>query len=141
MTTPVRVVFDTNVLVSAALTAGGTPRRAVEYVLMSGLPLLSAATYDELAEVLDRPRFRPYLPERIKTRFLDRLTAAAVWVEAGERIEACRDPKDDPFLEAAVSGRADVLVSGDADLLVLHPFRGIPVLTPAAFLERMETAL
>lgn len=48
---------------------------------------------------------------------------------------ACRDPRDDKFLELAVNGRADVIVSGDKDLLALHPFRGIPILTPAEFLE------
>ena len=50
-------------------------------------------------------------------------------------ITACRDPKDNKFLEAAIAARADVIVTGDADLLALHPFRGIPILSPAAFLE------
>lgn len=51
-------------------------------------------------------------------------------------IRACRDPKDDKFLELAIDGRADAIVTGDQDLLVLHPFRGIAVLTPAEYLER-----
>jgi predicted nucleic acid-binding protein len=50
-----------------------------------------------------------------------------------ERIAACRDPTDDMFLELAVNGRADMIVTGDLDLLVLHPFRGIPIITPLAF--------
>jgi len=50
-----------------------------------------------------------------------------------ERIVACRDPTDDKFLELAVSGNADLILSGDKDLLTLHPFRGIPIVTPAAF--------
>jgi predicted nucleic acid-binding protein len=50
-----------------------------------------------------------------------------------ERVTECRDPKDDKFLELAVNGRADLIVSGDTDLLVLGAFRGIPVITPAAF--------
>ena len=51
-----------------------------------------------------------------------------------ESVGACRDPKDDKFLELAVSGRADYLVTGDLDLLVLDPFRGVRILTPADFL-------
>ena len=52
-----------------------------------------------------------------------------------ERIVACRDPTDDKFLELAVSGNADLILSGDKDLLTLHPFRGIPIVTPAAFVS------
>ena len=54
-----------------------------------------------------------------------------------ERIAACRDPTDDKFLELAVNGRADLIVSGDADLLVLDTFRGIPIITPAVMAARM----
>ena len=61
--------------------------------------------------------------------------SAAEIVQIDEQIAVCRDPKDDKFLERAVNGRADVIVSGDADLLTLGPFRGIPVLTPAAFVQ------
>jgi predicted nucleic acid-binding protein len=55
-----------------------------------------------------------------------------------ERITACRDPRDDKFLEVAVTGEADVIVSGDQDLLTLHPFAGIPILPPAAFLQMLD---
>jgi len=55
-----------------------------------------------------------------------------------ERIRACRDPTDDMFLELAVNGTADAIVSGDPDLLTLHPFRGIPILAPAAFVQRVD---
>jgi predicted nucleic acid-binding protein len=62
--------------------------------------------------------------------------AAAELVTISERIAACRDPTDDKFLELAVSGHADLIVSGDADLLALNPFRGIPVLKPALYAQR-----
>ena len=62
--------------------------------------------------------------------------AAAELVDITERIAACRDPKDDKFLELAVSGKADLIVSGDGDLLDLNPFREIPILTPAGFVQR-----
>jgi predicted nucleic acid-binding protein len=57
-------------------------------------------------------------------------------VEVEQPVRASRDPKDDKFLEAAVNGRADVLVTGDRDLQDLHPFRGIAILTPADYLAR-----
>lgn len=138
MTARPRVVFDTNVLVSAALKAAGTPRRALDRVLDAGVLLVSAATRAELDDVIDRPHLQRYLPAPLKARFLGRIASAAVVVEPVGRVEACRDPKDDKFLDVAVYGRADYLVSGDDDLLVLDPFRGVPVLTPAAFLEAVE---
>jgi len=58
-------------------------------------------------------------------------------VAVNEAITACRDAKDDKFLELAVSGKASHIVSGDADLLVLHPFRSIAILTPQAFLANL----
>jgi uncharacterized protein len=63
------------------------------------------------------------------------LTREAEWVEVDMRITICRDPKDDKFLELAVSGRATCIVTGDSDLLALNPFRGIAITTPQAFLK------
>jgi predicted nucleic acid-binding protein len=60
---------------------------------------------------------------------------AAESVAIIERIAACRDPNDDKFLELAVNGRADLIVSGDRDLVALNPFRGIPIVTPAIFVQ------
>ena len=64
------------------------------------------------------------------------LFAAAGPVPIVNRIASCRDPTDDKFPELAVNGRADLIVSGDADLLVLNPLRGIEILAPAGFLRR-----
>ncbi len=61
-----------------------------------------------------------------------------VVVAIGEEVHACRDPKDDKFLDLAVNGQATCLISGDADLLALHPFRGIAILTPAQFLQTLS---
>ena len=66
---------------------------------------------------------------------LAKLMAAAELVTITERIAACRDPKDDKFLELAVSGKAEEIVSGDSDLLDLSPFRGIPIVAPARFVR------
>jgi uncharacterized protein len=82
--------------------------------------------------VLLRPRIAP----KIEPVFLDDLRqvlAVAELVTINEAVTGCRDPDDDKFLELAVNGRADVIISGDNDLLVLDVFRGIPIITPAAF--------
>ncbi len=130
-----RLVLDTNVLVSAVLTPTGTPRRCLEVSFRRGVLLLSDATWSELVEVLYRPRLQRYLAAGERDGILNRVEARSERVSTGEQIETCRDPKDDKFLDVAVAGQADAIVSGDDDLLVLHPFRGVPILTPAAFLN------
>jgi putative PIN family toxin of toxin-antitoxin system len=129
-----RCVFDTNVLVSALLLADSKPRRALELALLTGRVLLSFATLGELYEVLGRKKFLRYIDEEDIRSFLAALTLEAEWVEVDARITACRDPKDDKFLELAVSGRATHIVTGDADLIALHPFRGIEIVPPHRFL-------
>lgn len=128
-----RVVLDTNVLVSAALKPDSTPAAAVNRVTESGVLLKSLATEQQLFEVLARPRFAALIGGAAEA--VRRLMDAAELVVIAEGITACRDPTDDKFLELAVSGRAEVVVSGDRDLLALNPFRGIPIVSPAEFLR------
>lgn len=130
-----RCVFDTNVLVSALLFDTGKPANAFFAVLRHGEVLVSADVVSEVSEVLGREKFRRYVGEEQRERFLQGLLREATLVEIQETIQACRDPKDDKFLELAVNGRANCIVSGDADLLVLNPFRGVDVLTPSDFLD------
>lgn len=66
------------------------------------------------------------------------LLVSAVLIEPNEQVSICRDPKDNKFLELAVSGKADFIVSGDEDLLELNPFREIRILKPADFLQMLE---
>ncbi|MBA2731830.1 MAG: putative toxin-antitoxin system toxin component, PIN family [Acidobacteria bacterium] len=89
----------------------------------------------ELAEVLGREKLNKYLLEEERMRFLVALLKESELVEATDAITECRDARDNKFLELAVSGKADYIISGDADLLVLNPFRGIPILTPRDFLS------
>lgn len=107
---------------------------AVHIVAESGRLLKSTVTERELFVTLARPRLAPLIPPRFGD-WLTELLAAAELVTITEPITACRDPKDDKFLELAVNGHADLIVSGDADLLALNPFRGIPIVTPAAFVQ------
>jgi putative PIN family toxin of toxin-antitoxin system len=132
-----RVVVDTNVLVSAVILPA-SPTGAVVLHLRQGAftPLYSAELLEELARVLARPRIRDkyhIIAADIRT-ILDLILLRGEFVEPVERVTVCRDPKDNVFLEVALAGRAEVIVTGDDDLLGLHPFRGIPIITPAAFL-------
>lgn len=137
---PPRYVFDTSAVVSALLFEQSVPGQAFSAALNRGVILLSSATAAELAEVLSRKKFDRYLTHQEREQFLVMLLLAATVVEISEEVRACRDPKDDAFLELAVNGRASCLVTGDEDLLTLHPFRGIPILTPAQFPEALSAA-
>ena len=130
-----RFVFDTNVVVSAALLAGSVPRRVFDKAIDNGTILISVPVLLELAEVLSRKKLNKYLLEEERMRFLIALLKEAEMIEVAETITDCRDEKDNKFLELAVSGNADYIVSGDDDLLVLNPFRGIPILTAREFLS------
>jgi len=130
-----RCVLDTNVLVSALLSPGSKSRMAVDRAHQEGAILLSLGTLTELFEVLSRKQFRGYIDEEDVRRFLAVLTREAQWIGVDVQITACRDPKDDKFLSLAVSGQATHIVTGDADLLALHPFQGVRIVTPGTFLE------
>ena len=133
-----RYVFDTNVIVSALLFAQSTSGRSLKIALDQGEVLLSEAVSEELEEVLRRDRFDRYVRQEIREEFLQVLIQSAIFIEIKEHIEICRDPKDDRYLELAVNGRADCIISGDADLIVLSPFRGIDILPPHEFLMTIE---
>jgi putative PIN family toxin of toxin-antitoxin system len=133
-----RYVFDTNTLISAALFEGSTPDRAFRWALRHGRVLASPDTLDELVEVLGRDKFDRYLSAEEREAFLEALVERADVVEPVKKIRACRDPDDDKFLELAVEGRAEAIVSGDDDLLALDPFRHISIVTPSAFLEQQQ---
>lgn len=136
-----RTVVDTNVLVSGLIKPGGTAGRVVDRLREGRFLLLySRATLDELVDVLARP----WLKEKYGVRtvdvesFLKLVLVRGEEVVPGRTLRRCRDPKDDTFLELAVAGRAEVLVSGDDDLRSLDPFEGIPIVDPNAFLARMH---
>jgi len=134
MTIDPRFVLDTGVLVSALLLPRSVPRQAVDFAFVHGIVLASADTIGELDEVLRRPKFNRYLREEERLLFLAAFIRDAEMVDVTESVAECRDPKDDRFLELAVSGNATCIVSGDSDLLVLNPFREVAILTPQEFI-------
>lgn len=131
-----RIVIDTNVLISGLLSAKSKPALALERAVTVGHLVATADTLRELVTTLMAPKFDPYVTRGARDALLMRLAPLVEVVEVGRAIRACRDPNDDKFLEAAVNGRADVLVTGDKDLLALHPFGAVSIVTPADYLAR-----
>ena len=132
-----RVVLDTNLLISAALAPQGKPRRVLTWArtnarLIASLPLLK-----EVRTRLERPKFRKYLSAGDAERFVLDFAAVCEKPALSGSIRVCRDPDDDMVLETAVAGRADCIVTGDQDLLVLDPFQEIRILVPANFLREV----
>jgi uncharacterized protein len=129
-----RVVVDTNVLVSAALKQQSMPGMVALLVEHRRGLLKSLGTEQQLFEVVARPRLASLIDPDTQA-WLRKLMAAAELVTITECIIACRDPTNNRFLELAINGDADLIVSGDGDLLALNPFREIPIVTPAAFVQ------
>jgi putative PIN family toxin of toxin-antitoxin system len=130
------VVLDASTFVSAALKADSLPERALlRAVNEPNRLVLSQAVENEYREVIFRPKFDRFVSVERRRQILDIVVVAADRVEPSEPVQECRDPKDDKYLALAAAGRANVIVSSDArDLLSMHPWRGIPILSPADFL-------
>ena len=133
---PERIVADTNLLVSRLLLPQSLPAKAVRKAVDEGQLLVSDATLGELADVLSRAKFDPYVSLEDRQAFIRVLSRIAERVIVTVPIQACRDPKDDKFLEVALHGQAKVILTGDRDLLALHPFRGVDILSPREYLGR-----
>ena len=129
-----RVVIDTNVWISRLLLADSVAARAVDMALEELEVAVSDATVDELARVLSREKFDKYVSVRDREEFLRRLLQVTTMVSVLSEISDCRDPKDNRFLALALDSESDCIVSGDADLLALNPWRGIEIVSPGTFL-------
>jgi len=129
------LVIDTNVLISAVIF----PKNELGMIIGKALEIhdfaLSEATFTELREVLNREKFDRYLGKHTRSNFLEKTAAKAHWVEIDyiSPVQDCRDEKDNKFLEVALAAKAEFLITGDLDLLVLDPYCGIRILTAAAF--------
>ncbi len=130
-----RLVFDTNVIISAVLFNNSVPGQAFIRALSHGTILVSSALVGELSRVLGRDRFDRYVTREERDAFLASLIRESSLIEISQAVQVCRDPEDDQILELAVNGNAAYIVTGDADLLILNPFRGIEIVTPAEFLQ------
>ena len=130
-----RVVVDTNVLISRLLAPSSLPGQAVSHAVRHGRLLASNETFEELAQVLGRAKFDRYLSLDERQQFMRLLGRIVDMPSITHRFTICRDPKDNKFLDLAVSGTASAIVTGDQDLLELHPFKQIPIIQPATYLQ------
>ncbi len=124
MTKAERFVIDSNVLISAALRASSPLASLLEALRGSTAVLLFS--HETQAELVSRlMKGKRYVSRAIRQRFLAQLDAVSEFVSIVNRPMGCRDPEDDKFLETAINGNADCLITGDKDLLTMHPFQGI----------------
>ncbi|MFZ0317961.1 MAG: putative toxin-antitoxin system toxin component, PIN family [Candidatus Sulfotelmatobacter sp.] len=130
-----RVVVDTNILVSFAIRPNRDFERLFDYLAASGITLVSEETIAELFAVLTRDKFRTYIPQERAIDYVEWYSGISEFVVVREHLTACRDPKDDKFLALAVAGKADCIVSGDSDLLDMVAYEGIPVYRAAEVLK------
>ena len=128
------IVIDTGVLVSAAIRPQSVPALALEKALLHHEVCASQATFAELQDVLSRSKFDRYATAQIRRAFLDGLLLRVRIVEVTQLIKECSDAKDDKFLALALVVNAEIIVASDPHLTQMHPWRGIPILPPAAFL-------
>jgi putative PIN family toxin of toxin-antitoxin system len=134
MKVELRVVVDTNVWISAALSNSGSPAQVVRHVLAQGLPVFTRSTFDELQTRLWKPKFDRYLSMELRKSILHDLNAAAMWVDVPAAIAAVaysRDKDDDKFIHAALASQSPWLITGDQDLLCLEPLPDLHILAPA----------
>ena len=130
-------VLDTNVLISAALSAESAPAKVTLWVIAHARLIFAEPTFDEFRTRLWRPKFDRYLTIERRNQILHDFSAIAEWVEIQEVSPPVRsrDPDDDMFVAAAIAGSARWLVSGDKDLLDMTAPKGVTILSPAAMWE------
>lgn len=137
-----RVVLDTNVIISATLIRGGNEDRIMRLWRQGAFELvLSPPILEEMARVLsyERRRRLRWMMEEEVTTFLQALVGESVLVPGKVSVKVSRDPEDDKFLAAALEGQADYVVTGDKDLLDLRAHENVRILAPARFLRLLRS--
>lgn len=131
-----RLVLDTNILISAVLSSKGAPARLLDRLRQTRAVLIfSEPTIAELSSRLMRDKFDPWVDRETRRQFLAEIDAVAEFVGITEAPMGCRDRSDDKFLETALTADCQIIVTGDQDLLSMHPWQGIQILNPAQALE------
>jgi len=136
MLTKLVVVADTNVFVSALLLPSSVSAKALNKALELHTVVVCAETLTELGEVLSRPKFDRYVSSEERQAYFELLAGVVRLVNVPHAVAACRDPKDDKFLSLALAAEASFVITGDQDLLVLHPFHEVAIVTPADFMTQ-----
>jgi uncharacterized protein len=137
--TEIRVVIDTNVVISATLAEHSTARKAIFKAIDTCQILISQEVLTEFGQAIVRTKFNKYIRREDRLAFLNALVKESGIIAPTSHITDCRDQRDNKFLELAVDGNAQYIITGDNDLLQLSPYRGIHILTPADFLEKINS--
>lgn len=133
-----RFVFDTNVIIRATLLPDSVPSQAIIKAEAAGVVLYSEETLLELFQVLERPKLSLYIQKTAIAEFYARVLMNWQHVSILQRVNDCRDKNDNKFLELALNGDANIIVSGDKDLLTMNPYRAISIITPSVFLREFQ---
>jgi putative PIN family toxin of toxin-antitoxin system len=128
-----RLIFDTNVLISAILATNSLPAQVLDWGELNGIILYSSDTFTELFSVLSRSKFAKYIDANDIEGLSMRIKATWVFVPILQQVKLCRDAKDDKFIELALNGDASYLISGDDDLLVLEKIQDVSIVNPRTF--------
>lgn len=133
-----KIVVDTNVLISGLLSMGPSHTLLTLWRNKRFTLVTSQALMDELITALARPKISRRIPEIDAKNFLKLLAEKAIITTPMTKIDECRDSKDNKVLESAIASKADGIVTGDGDLLVLNPFRSIEITRVRDFIKRFE---
>jgi uncharacterized protein len=129
----IRVVIDTNILVSALLNPAGLPAQTLLLVLNGTIEMcVTGPIYGEYEDVIRRPRFQ--FEETTITALLGAIRGQAVWVKPTAKVRACSDPNDNMFLECAETGFANYLVTGNLKHFPIS-WEATEVVTPRRLIE------
>jgi len=130
-----RVILDTNIIISGILFKGEAIRSLLLFALNEYQLVFSQSTWDELASVIQRDAFEKNMPLGARLRALAELGTMVEVVSSTSIVTDCRDPKDNKFLSLALDANVTAIVTGDNDLKVLHPYKGIAIYSPADFMS------
>lgn len=130
-----KFICDTNVLLSSILSKNSPPYQAVNYIENNGLFVFSQETFSELVEVLNREKFDKYISRQTRDVFIQQMYSNSLIYEVYQKVNICRDPKDNKFLDVAISSYANCLITGDEDLLILEYIGNTSIITPREFVE------
>ena len=133
-----RIVIDTNVLISSLLGLGPSASilefwRDKKFLLITSIDLII-----ELTRTLKRSKITIRVLESDSKALIRALEKKAIIINPAIKIEVCRDPHDNKVLECAVAGEADCIVTGDEDLQILNPFRSVEIISPRDFVKRIK---
>lgn len=134
-----RFIIDTNLLVSIIIKPASLPEKALATAKQKGRLCFSESTRKEVVQVLMRNKFDRYLPPKERLEKLEAiLSQSDFFLTEGYDVDVCRDPEDNKFLDLALAAKVTCIITGDRDLLELHPFNGIPIISATDFLSRFQ---